>query len=324
VTRSKRASPTLVGLFVLGALALALAGIVVFGSSKLFRRTERFVAVFSGSVNGLSVGAPVKFRGVQVGQVSQILLSLPGMTLPELRIPVFIEIDQTTAERLGAMVNPADPATLASLIEQGLRAQLQLESIVTGVLFVELDLFPNAPATFYLPPNSGYLEIPTQPTLLQEASQTAADLVAKLRDIDFEGVVTAIRDAARGIDELTDSPELRETLTAVRDTMVSARSTLAKANDTLAELRPRIGPLVGRVDGGVARLQLTLERLDKTLGAVQTSLGGFDTLVDPRAPLVYQATTALTDLSEAARSVRQLADYLDRNPSAILTGRSTQ
>ena len=73
-----------------------------------------------------------------------------------------------------------------ALIERGLRAQLQLESIVTGVLFVELDLFPDSPATYYLPKDSGYVEIPTQPTLLQEASQTAADLVAKLRDIDFE------------------------------------------------------------------------------------------------------------------------------------------
>jgi phospholipid/cholesterol/gamma-HCH transport system substrate-binding protein len=321
LSRSKRASPTLVGVFVLGALALAVAGLVVFGSGKLFRRTERFVAVFSGSVNGLSVGAPVKFRGVQVGSVSQILLGLPGMTLPELRIPILIDIDQTTARRLGAMVNPADPVTLAALIDQGLRAQLQLESIVTGVLFVQLDLFPNTPATFYLPPNSGYLEIPTQPTLLQEASQTAADLVAKLRDIDFEGVATSIRDAARGVSTLTDSPELRQALTAVREAMVDARATLATANHTLVDLKPRIGPFVGRVDGGVAQLQKTLERLNQTLGVFETTLTGFNTLTDPRAPLVYQATNTLAELSDAARSVRQLADYLDRNPNAILTGR---
>jgi paraquat-inducible protein B len=324
VSRSKRASATLVGLFVLGALALALAGLVVFGSGKLFRRTERFVAIFTGSVNGLSVGAPVKFRGVQLGSVSQILLSLPGMTLPDLRIPVFIDIDQTTAERLGAMVNPADPSTLAALIEQGLRAQLQLESFVTGVLYVELDLFPDTPATFYLPKDSGYLEIPTQPTLLQEASQTAADLVAKLRDIDFEGVVTSIHDAARGVSELTSSPELRQALTAVRDTMVSARGTLATANDTLAEIRPRLGPFVGRMDTGVAQLQKTLERLNQTLVVVDTTLSGLNTITDPQAPLVYQATRTLGELSEAARSVRQLADFLDRNPNAILTGRPAQ
>ncbi len=324
MSRSKRASPTLVGVFVLGALALALAGLVVFGAGKFFRRTEQFVAVFSGSVNGLSVGAPVKFRGVQLGSVAQILLSLPDITLPELRIPVIFNIDQTTAERLGAMVNPADPATLASLIEQGLRAQLQLQSIVTGVLYVELDLFPDTPATFYLPKDSGYVEIPTQPTLLQEASETAADLVAKLRDIDFEGVVTSIRDAARGVSQLTDSPELRTTLAATREAMVTARGALATANETLVALKPRIGPLAGRVDSGVARLEETLRRLDQTLGTVDTSLSGFNDVIDPRAPLVYQFTTTLADLSEAARSVRQLADYLDRNPNAILTGRPTQ
>jgi len=265
-------------------------------------------------VNGLSVGAPVKFRGVQVGSVTSILLSLPGMTLPDLRIPVFFDIDRDTILKLGAMVNPADPSALAALIDQGLRAQLQLESLVTGVLFVELDLFPNSQATLFLPKNSGYLEIPTMPTLLQEASQTAADIVAKLRDADIDGLVNSLRDAARGVSDLAESPELRQTLVAIRDALTTTR-------ETLVEVKPRIAPLAGRFDSGVARLETTLERLDQTLGSVKASLGSFDNLVDPQAPLVFQLTTTLADLAEAARSIRQFADYLDRNPNALLTGR---
>jgi paraquat-inducible protein B len=314
VSRSKRASPTLIGAFVVGALILAVAGLAVFGSGKLFRRTEQFVAIFSGSVNGLSVGAPVKFRGVQVGSVTSILLSLPGMTLPDLRIPVFFDIDRDTTLKLGAMVNPADPSALAALIDQGLRAQLQLESIVTGVLFVELDLFPNSQATLFLPKDSGYVEIPTQPTLLQEATQTAADVVAKLRDADIDGLVNALRDAARGVDELTGSPELRQTLVAIRDTLTTTR-------ETLVEVKPRIAPLASRLDSGVSHFEATLQQLDQTLGSVKSSLGSFDTLVDPQAPLVYQLTTTLADLGDAARSIRQFADYLDRNPNALITGR---
>jgi paraquat-inducible protein B len=317
VSRSKRASPTLIGAFVIGALLLAVGGLAIFGSGKLFRRTEQFVAIFSGSVNGLSVGAPVKFRGVQVGSVTSILLSLPGMTLPDLRIPVFFDIDRDTTLKLGAMVNPADPSALTALIDQGLRAQLQLESIVTGVLFVELDLFPNSQVTLFLPKNSGYVEIPTQPTLLQEATQTAADVVAKLRDADIDGLVNAVRDASRGVNELAGSPELRQTLVAIRDALTTTR-------ETLVEVKPRIAPLAGRFDTGVARLQTTLDRLDQTLGSVKTSLGSFDTLVDPQAPLVYQLTTTLADLAEAARSIRQFTDYLDRNPNALLTGRPKQ
>jgi paraquat-inducible protein B len=322
VSRSKRASPTLVGVFVLGAIAIAVAGLAVFGSGKLFRRTAQFVMVFGGSVNGLSVGAPVKFRGVQVGSVTQILLSLPGMTLPELRIPVFIEIDQDLVSKLGGMINPAEPTSFAALIDEGLRAQLQLESIVTGVLFVELDLFPGSPVNLFLPKESGYLEIPTQPTLLQEASQTGADLIAKLRDVDFDGLVTSIRDAARSVGDLAGSPELRQTLVAAREAMVSAR-------DTLTEIRPRIPQFASGVDSASNRLQGSLKRFDTTLGSLDTALGSLDTtlgsvnrLVDPSAPLVYQLTTTLTDLGTAAKSVRELADYLDRNPSAIITGRS--
>ena len=322
MSRSKRASPTLVGVFVLGALALALAGLAVFGSGKLFRRTAQFVMVFGGSVNGLSVGAPVKFRGVQVGSVTKIMLSLPGMTLPELRIPVFIEIDQDLVSKLGGMINPAEPTSFAALIDEGLRAQLQLESIVTGVLFVELDLFPGSPVNLFLPKESGYLEIPTQPTLLQEASQTGADLIAKLRDVDFDGLVTSIRDAARSVGDLAGSPELRQSLVAAREAMVSAR-------DTLNEIRPRIPQLASGVDSASNRLQGSLKRFDTTLGSLDTALGSLDTtlgsvnrLVDPRAPLVYQLTTTLGDLGKAAQSIRELADYLDRNPSAIITGRS--
>lgn len=322
MSRSKRASPTLVGAFVLGAIAIALGGLAVFGSGKLFRRTAEFVMVFGGSVNGLSVGAPVKFRGVQVGSVTQILLSLPGMTLPELRIPVFIEIDQDLVSKLGGMINPAEPTSFAALIDEGLRAQLQLESIVTGVLFVELDLFPGSPVNLFLPKESGYLEIPTQPTLLQEASQTGADLIAKLRDVDFDGLVSSIRDAARSVGDLAGSPELRQTLVAAREAMVSAR-------DTLTEIRPRIPQLASGVDSASNRLQGSLKRFDATLGSLDTALGSLDTtlgsvnrLVDPSAPLVYQLTTTLTDLGTAAKSVRELADYLDRNPSAIITGRS--
>ena len=322
MSRSKSASPTLVGVFVLGALAIALAGLAVFGSGKLFRRTAQFVMVFGGSVNGLSIGAPVKFRGVQVGSVTQILLSLPGMTLPELRIPVFIEIDQDLVSKLGGMINPAEPTSFAALIDEGLRAQLQLESIVTGVLFVELDLFPGSQVNLFLPKESGYLEIPTQPTLLQEASQTGADLIAKLRDVDFDGLVSSIRDAARSVGELAGSPELRQTLVAAREAMVSAR-------DTLTEIRPRIPQFMSGVDSASTRLQGSLKRFDSTLGSLDTALGSLDTtlgsvnrLVDPSAPLVYQLTTTLTDLGTAAKSVRELADYLDRNPSAIITGRS--
>src|SRR5262249_5704823 len=218
--------------------------------------------------------------------------------------------------------NPAEPTSLAALIDQGLRAQLQLESIVTGVLFVELDLFPGSPVNLFLPKESGYLEIPTQPTLLQEASQTGADLIAKLRDVDFDGLVTSIRDAARSVGGLAGSPELRHRWVARREVMVSAR-------DTLNEIRPRIPQLASGVDSAPNRLQGSLKRFDTTLGSLDTALGSLDTtlgsvnrLVDPRAPLVYQLTTTLGDVGAAAKSVRGLADYLGRNPSALTTGRS--
>ena len=101
------------------------------------------------------------------------------------------------------------------------------------------------------------------------------------------------------------------------------RETMDATRATLADVRPRVGPLAGRVDSGVAQIEKTLKRLETTLVAVQTTFAGLDQLIDPRAPLVYQATSTLNELSDAARSVRQLADFLDRNPNALLTGRPT-
>ena len=204
--------------------------------------------------------------------------------------------------------------TMHALIERGLRAQLQLESIVTGVLFIELDLSPMSPINLYLPEKSDYVEIPTQPMLLQEATETAADLLARFRDIDFEQLAGSLRDAARGVTDLTSSTEVREAIVSMRQTLDATRA-------TLADVRPRIAPLAGRVDQGVAQIEKTLQHLETTLAALQTTLGGLDQLVDPRAPLVYQVTSTLNDLSDAARSVRQLTDYLDRNPNALITGR---
>lgn len=321
MSRGRRANAALVGAFVVGALALAVAGVTMLASGKFFRRAVEYVAVFSGSVNGLSVGAPVKFRGVQVGSVSEIRLALPGLTLPELRIPVVVKIDRDVLQNLGRMEGQTQPDTMNALVERGLRAQLQLESIVTGVLFIELDLFPDSPINLYLPKNSPYVEIPTQPTLLQEATQTAADLLARFRDLDFEQVVVSLRDAARGVTELTGSAEVRQALVSMRETLDATRATLADVRPRIAPLAGRADQLAGRVDQGVARLERTLGQLETTLAALQTTLGGLDQLVDPRAPLVYELTSTLGELSDAARSVRQFTDYLDRNPNALITGR---
>jgi paraquat-inducible protein B len=147
VSRSRRANPAVVGGFVLGAIGLATAVVVVWGSGRFFRHTVTFVSYFSGSVNGLNLGAPVKFRGVQIGSVIEIRsrMERAGTVNPEqFRIPVWFELDPKQISELGGTI-VLDRVQIDEMIAQGLRAQLQLESIVTGVLYLGVDFFPDSP-----------------------------------------------------------------------------------------------------------------------------------------------------------------------------------
>src|SRR5690349_5924191 len=144
---NKKISPALIGAFVIGALALIVIAIVVFGSGRLFRQTRDFVLYFDNSVNGLRIGAPVKIKGVEVGSVKDIRLQLERTEEP--KIPVIIEIDLEKFTSRGATIaaqTAMDRQALQRVIvERGLRGQLEMESLVTGLLYVSLDFFPGTP-----------------------------------------------------------------------------------------------------------------------------------------------------------------------------------
>src|SRR5262245_32214414 len=134
----KKANPTVIGLFVVGALALAVAGVVVFGSGEFFKHTEEFVMFFPGSMNGLSPGAPVKFKGVDIGRVTNIKLVLhreadEAPNEQTLTIPVYVQTDPSKIVVDGQRLEMTDPKNLKALIKRGMRAQLQSQSLVTGL-----------------------------------------------------------------------------------------------------------------------------------------------------------------------------------------------
>jgi paraquat-inducible protein B len=175
---NKKVSPTLIGAFVVGALALVVIAVLMFGSGRFFRTTKDFVLYFDGSVNGLRVGAPVKFRGVEIGSVKNILLRLET-DQKALRIPVIIELELEKFTSKGASgAGMEDPEASKQLIDSGLRGQLQMESFVTGLLFVGLDFFPDSPLKLVQTEGGRYQypEIPTQPTPLQVAGSKVNEI----------------------------------------------------------------------------------------------------------------------------------------------------
>ncbi len=310
MSRGRKANLTLIGVFVLGALVLALAALVALGSGRLFRHTVPVVCYFSGSVSGLNPGAPVKVRGVQIGEVTDIRFRLQEAehTAPAaIRIPVWTEIDLARLSEFRGRTVALTRERLDELIREGLRAQLKTESFVTGVLYVEVDYFPGSPVVRVLPEDSATLEVPTMPTTLEQASETVRTIMARVQKIDLEGLVESARYALDGASTLVRSPELDQTLVAAREALLSIRR-------TSQALEPGVGPALKGLQTTTADARTSLQHLDATLTRLQT-------LTDPQAPLVVGLTAALVDLGEAARSVQELASYLDRRPNAILTGR---
>lgn len=314
--RRRRVNPALIGAFVLGAVVLAIAGVVLLGSGRLFHRNYPFVLYFPGSVNGLRVGAPVKFRGVEIGSVQDIRLQLKH-DQSVFRIPVIIGIDPDKITSLGGSETILNsPAEYRSAIEAGLRGQLQTESFVTGVLFVALEYFPGSPSVQVQQPVTRkfrYREIPTEPSSTEKARMAVTEVLTKLAASDLEGLVDSARQAISEVHQLVSSPDLMLTIRAVGN--VAGR---------LGDAAGNVSQMATGIDSNVSRLTADLHQTSVKAGAVMDQAGQVLQHTDATlndGPVVDELTRTLHEVSAAARSVRLLTGYMERNPSAVLFGK---
>ncbi len=317
----KRINPAMVGAFVLGGLGLILAAVVLL-EGGLFRKTHEFVIFFGGGVNGLRVGAPVKFKGVEIGEVKRILLRLEQQVnrdtnklTAQVRIPVIIELDEDKiVSHGGTSIDLSDPHTIPNLIREGLRAQLGSDSFVTGLMFVALDIEPNTAIKMVAPPGSPLQEIPAIPTTLEQAQEVAIRIFEKLDKVDFDAMFTQMTGMLESIRQLTTSPALKEVVANSEKTREQLDHTLAGAQQTLSTVNRQVPPLSDSLQKTSLSADAAAKQARLTLGTVQTT-------IEPNSPVNYQVQQTLQDVSAAAHSIKELADYLQRNPSAIVRGR---
>jgi paraquat-inducible protein B len=327
---SKQASKTLIGAFVLGALVLVVAGVVVFGSGKFFRKVTNDVMFFEGSVKGLQLGAPVMFRGVQIGHVTNIVLEFNAKDLTAF-IPVYTEIYPQKIVPLGGG-RDYDQRYLQTLIEKGLRAQLQLQSFVTGQLMVNLDFYPNTPIRL-VGLEKKYHEIPTIPSNLEKLTKTFEELPLK-------EIADRLNETLAGINRLVNSRDLQASIGSLNQ--------LLKNSDALVKhLNIEVGPLASDIRGTTDAARAAFVQAEKTLrfdegapGQIassirETLLSAQATLKETRiavqningitvqnANLGYEVGRTLEQITELSRSIRVLADYLERHPEALLRGKN--
>ncbi|MGH7880948.1 MAG: hypothetical protein ACREQD_15850, partial [Candidatus Binataceae bacterium] len=206
------------------------------------------------------------------------------------------------------------PAVVQDLVNGGLRGQLATESLLTGILYVSLDLQPQTPAHFRAPPHSRYPEIPTVPTPLEKAQELAMRALSELGQIDLNRLLASLNQTITRAGEIAGSPQLR----AAIDAMPVTIKKLGAAADSIQRLADHtdreIGPASGALRETSTGATRTLEQTQATLKTLRESIG-------PGSPLSYQLGQTLAEVAQAARALRDLADYLDQNPSAIVRGR---
>jgi paraquat-inducible protein B len=295
------------------------------GSGHFFTGKTSYVLYFDRDVNGLRVGAPVKFRGVDIGTVDAVLLSLNGLEQPskngpDVEIPVVIDIDSRKIESHGAEDDLSDPIVMKHAIALGLRGQLGMQSFVTGVLYVDLDMHPHTNARFSMNTlerqerYEGIQEIPTLPTALEQAQETVTKVIEELGKADLPALIRSFSDTARNINTFVQSPDLKNSV----DQLGLAAKNLSDASVSISVVANKLDTEIGPLGDSLTK---SSRQAGEALRQAQLTLAGVQHTIEPQSPLNYQLTQTLQDLSSAAIAVHELADMLERNPSVLVRGR---
>jgi paraquat-inducible protein B len=311
---AREARKTLIGGFVLGAIALAVIGITVIGSGKFLRNRPTVVMFFSGTITGLSVGSPVEFRGVKIGEVTNIAVVFDPRDV-SVAIPVYVEFDPKSLiisrQHQDSIREGADvfgDRFYQPLLEKGLKAQLDVLSLITGQLYINVDFHPETPAKL-TGLEKRYPEIPTIPSLREQI----ADTLRKLPD--------KILSATEGIEQLVHSPAVQETM---QELAVAVRDLDALIREVRTEVKPLSASLKGSSDAArrtFAQAERTLTDASASLEQMRSTLGSYEGLALQNANVGYDLSRTLGQLDAAARAIRSLADYLELHPESVLKGR---
>ncbi|MBU1235641.1 MAG: MCE family protein [Gammaproteobacteria bacterium] len=331
---SKQANPTLIGAFVLGAIALAVVATLLLGSGTWFGERRQHVLYFDGAAQGLQIGAAVVFLGVKVGTVKEIQLGL-DQNQHRFLVPVTIEIEPNVVRASGGeTVDLRDRATMQQLIERGLRGQLRMQNLLTGQLYVDLDFHPDKPAR-YAALDPDLSEIPTIRTTVEELTST-------LESFAMDKFLADVASISKALNKLLSSP-------ATQDIPKRLDATLRHLQSLTARLDAQSKPILGDVRRDLVELHKALAGTQSAMARVEVAADRVADLASPDSPMVgnmskasdelAKAATALQNLaaqdsptvqnmnatikeiSRAAAAIRKLAETLEEQPDAIYRGK---
>lgn len=313
----------LVGAFVLGGITLMICAFVFFGNFNPFTHTDRAVLIFRGSTNGLSVGAPVNFRGVQVGAVDRIAIEYNPKTR-EAYIPVYITLRRD--DILVAGQKHGHLPSLQDLVAHGLRGEMNLKSFVTGTSQIDLDISPGTPAVLH-PELASETEIPTRQSSIQAITSTLTHLPLRKLSDDAATTLAVVRHLAETLDQRL--PALADSLQQTSD---HSRAALDTARSMISTLQPQVLRTLQSVDRLATTgseqltsrgqdLHLLIQNSRETMMTANKALTDLQGMTSPRSIDRANLDSSLRDIAAAAAALRGFANDVERNPQLLLTGR---
>ncbi len=330
---SKPVNPYTIGAFLVGSLALLIAAVLIFGGGQFLKKKTQFVIYFDSALNGLNVGAPVKLQGVQIGAVKEISLELDSKTT-RITKPVVIEIDPAVImdssgrSWQAALTLKQRKENAKRLIDAGIKAQLQTQSLLTGLLYVEFNFFPDEPVKLTGLNYKDLPELPSIPTTADQLKNAADELLSKFRQLPIEDMFKDLAATLKEVREITTSDQLKQNRVALTKTLEETEKLVANLNrnlepmlnnmnSTVTDTRTMVQQFTREMRPVLISTEKTLNTATSVLLESNRTLGSVDALTAPDAPL-WQSLDALRD---AAQSTKDLTDYLERHPDSIIYGK---
>ena len=326
-----KAGPAIVGAFVIGAFVLGTIALLSFGGVSFFSKPERFIVNFDESIHGLDLGSPVKLRGVRIGRVVELNVRyIADRNHSVVAVVCELNRDIITDSR-GLKLDVSSRAELQSLVDQGLRARLEIQALATGMLFVGLDFVD--PAEFPAQPQEvqpRYVVVPAMPSAISEFQANLTEILNDVKKMDFAGISAEFKGlladtrkeivglnlkatleqwqkTGAQVEALAASPEIKESF-------VNLNAALSELRTVLANVDAQVGPAGKELTATLVEAKASLEAFGATANAAHRFIASQSGLGD-------EATRTLQQLSSAAEAVQRLADFLERNPQALITGK---
>jgi paraquat-inducible protein B len=332
---SKKANPTLIGIFTLVGLLLTAAALVLFGAGKIFQKSNKIILYFNQSATGLLVGSEVRFGGVRIGRVTSIKVLIDPNANRKI-IPVVVELSEKDLRAVGstsgASIDFATDTGVKQAVAAGLRAKMKQQSLLTGQLYIEFDIVRGTPGFTFSPEVKAlYPTVPTMVTEMDELIAGVADGLKKFNALDIDGTLNGLRDllvTAKTQIAALNFKAINDNLVGITSDVhtLTSNQKLAKAIDSLDETLTSIDSLTKKANEGfdpfIKDLETVIQQAMAVLTKIDQATADIAKATNPRAPALVRLQNVLEEVERASRAFKELANDLKRNPDALLRGKT--